>query len=330
LEENPFSVSNQTCKSNARSFQQKDGFRIKSALVSVLLIFFHRDRQGRKDRCYQSQNVIMGSWNKRNVMIILVGSNWLVYQLTTTLSLMIPSVQISPTELPDASFLVMNLPFRSQRQKQSNHSAALCGFAKDEELYFDEWVDYHLGLGFESVIVYDNSDEFYLQGWNEKRPGRNIIIKHLPGTYQQRNAYNDFVYNHTQNKHTWTGFFDVDEFLVLKKHNHVVTFLHEHCQNGSVAINWFIFTMSNQTVYEPLPVTKRFQFRTEAHINTKVIVKTQDFRGSRNPHSCSVRKGTYQHDTSGNLITTQTGASNHAKPMDVAALHHYRYKSMKE
>jgi hypothetical protein len=285
----------------------------------------------------------MGSWNKRNVIFCSVVTNWLVYQLTTLF--LISSDVPRTTDVSDVPFLENrnHLPSRTSQQRQQqqqrkqqqskkHQSAALCAFAKDEEPYLDEWVDYHLGMGFESVIIYDNSDKFDLKGWNEKRPGKNITIKHWPGTFQQRLAYSDCVYNHTKiHKHTWTGFWDIDEFLVLKKHNTVLDFLEDHCQNGSIAINWFIFTMGNQTLYEPLPVTKRFQYRIKAgHHNTKVIVKTQDFRGSKNPHACSVRKGTNQHDTSGNIITSNSGAANRNRPMTVAALHHYRYKSKKE
>eukprot|EP00442_Polarella_glacialis_P050473 CAMPEP_0115086646 /NCGR_PEP_ID=MMETSP0227-20121206/22719_1 /TAXON_ID=89957 /ORGANISM="Polarella glacialis, Strain CCMP 1383" /LENGTH=152 /DNA_ID=CAMNT_0002476163 /DNA_START=90 /DNA_END=545 /DNA_ORIENTATION=+ len=36
-------------------------------------------------------------------------------------------------------------------------TAALCMIAKGEDLYIDEWADYHFSLGFETIYVYDNS-----------------------------------------------------------------------------------------------------------------------------------------------------------------------------
>ena len=37
--------------------------------------------------------------------------------------------------------------------------ACICAIAKNEDLYLDEWIQYHLALGFKHIFLYDNHDE---------------------------------------------------------------------------------------------------------------------------------------------------------------------------
>lgn len=214
---------------------------------------------------------------------------------------------------------------------QTAERAALCAMVKDEEPYIDEWLDYHFGLGFDSVFVYDNSDDFVMKNWAKKRS--KVEVKHYPGTFKQRKSYDDCVETFAYN-HTWVGFLDVDEFLVLKKHENVVDFLREHCERGALAINWYIFGTGNKTIYEPLPVTKRFQYR-EGHVDnrTKVVVRVQDFDKMINPHAGVYKNKAQQRDTQGNIIRRKQNramATNDKGTADVAIIHHYRYKSDRE
>ncbi|WP_368044404.1 glycosyltransferase family 2 protein, partial [uncultured Desulfovibrio sp.] len=36
---------------------------------------------------------------------------------------------------------------------------AVCLIAKDEEYYLKEWCEYHLRIGFDSIIIYDNGSK---------------------------------------------------------------------------------------------------------------------------------------------------------------------------
>lgn len=87
--------------------------------------------------------------------------------------------------------------------------------------------------------------------------------------------------------HTYMAFFDVDEFLVLKKHDTVDEFLQQHLTEGSLAISWHIFGTGFRDLYTPLPVTKRFMYRDGVHphdrhqqaFNVKSILKLSDYGG---------------------------------------------------
>eukprot|EP00580_Thalassiosira_gravida_P015164 CAMPEP_0201657598 /NCGR_PEP_ID=MMETSP0494-20130426/788_1 /ASSEMBLY_ACC=CAM_ASM_000839 /TAXON_ID=420259 /ORGANISM="Thalassiosira gravida, Strain GMp14c1" /LENGTH=434 /DNA_ID=CAMNT_0048134467 /DNA_START=60 /DNA_END=1364 /DNA_ORIENTATION=- len=225
-------------------------------------------------------------------------------------------------------------------------STALCGIVKDAEAYLDEWADYHFGLGFHTIYLIDNSKDHELQTWQNKRrsSGHSVRVMPKPGSHRQMYGYHMCAAEH-KNDHAHMAFFDVDEFLVLKKHETVDEMLGEHLKKGALAISWYVFGTGGRSMYAPLPVTKRFLYRDglkrdERHShwgNVKSIVKLSDY-GSypQSPHSMKTNRMTAGSDkawtdTSGNTNSFDAiGAVNRNRPVDVAVIHHYRYLSPKE
>jgi hypothetical protein len=214
--------------------------------------------------------------------------------------------------------------------------ALLCCIAVNEGPYMSEFVDYHLGLGFGKIVVYDNSNSFELEEWGRTKSynGRVETI-HFPGPGQQGNAYLDCAQkalSGTFGEKKWAAFFDVDEFLVLKRHENVEALLEEHLAEGSLSINWIKFPSSGKLFCEPLPVTKRFVYHdSEVNLHVKTIVRLEDMDMTRppHPHFPFLKDGslTYQHDTNNKILTS---ALNVNGPTDVTVIHHYHTKSFGE
>ena len=210
--------------------------------------------------------------------------------------------------------------------------AAMCTIVKNEEAYIDEWVDYHLALGFDPIYIYDNSDEFEMRQWGNETKGDHVRVIHFPGQAVQMKAYLDCAKKLTRKKRkktTWAAFFDVDEFLVLKKHDHVSDFLEDHCPHGEIGINWFMFGASSRNLYAPLPVTKRFTYRepkVNQHIKSIVRLADMNMQKLGGVHHVLLNKGN-QHDTNGRKFV---GPFNPDGPTDVSVIHHYHTKSHKE
>jgi len=134
-----------------------------------------------------------------------------------------------------------------------NGSAVLCVVVLNEKPYIDEWINYHLGLGFSKIVVYDNSASFDLREWRRQEQITPMVeVIHFPGLAPQERSYltcaqsalnGDFGENKK-----WAAFFDVDEFLVLKKHEHVDELLEEHLPKGSgaLSINWVRFSFNGK------------------------------------------------------------------------------------
>ena len=83
---------------------------------------------------------------------------------------------------------------RTPLPKKMPTTSAICAIALQEERYIDEWIRYHLSLGFHNIYVYDNSDDHSLKN---KQSDRVTIIhfpgKSLPNKPKQIDAYHAFI-----------------------------------------------------------------------------------------------------------------------------------------
>jgi len=235
--------------------------------------------------------------------------------------------------------------------KQFGFTTAMCTILKDAEAYLEEWIDYHLlAVNFQHIYVYDNSDGFDLSRWSSNTRSHplysRVTVIHYPKNETkgalppQRGAYLDCLERFGRNgpKHDYLAMIDIDEFLVIQ--NNTYTEIRDVLQTylvpygGSLTVNWMLFGTSNHTVYAPLPVTRRFQYRDNKPFPTiKSIVKSTDALDLRNPHAFSLKNGSKARTTKfpGALQKkSATGASDPDKPSDVLLVYHYRSMSLKE
>ncbi|GFH56420.1 hypothetical protein CTEN210_12896 [Chaetoceros tenuissimus] len=241
----------------------------------------------------------------------------------------------STSASPEKSLLTPS----STRQRDT---VAICAIQKGSLPFIDEWIDYNLAIGFDKIYIYDNSPDFELQEWYENRNKTYIDITHFPGEVKQKAAYQACISKikwemDEKPKHTWIAFIDVDEYIVLKKHDHIIDLLEDTTKVsnvGGLALNWYMFGFHNQIKYKPLPLTKRFQMRekgTNQHV--KVIVRTDmmgNGGGMRNPHCYRYSNNSIATvDTNGKRLIEEPWF-NVDGPSDVAVIHHYYTKSLEE
>ena len=154
---------------------------------------------------------------------------------------------------------------------------ALVCIAKDEDNYIDEWIKYHTKLGFDFVYVYQNCWRYK----GDKTQFNNVHWIEFDGDAKQLEAYHNFL-KHQSYQYDWAAFFDVDEYLCLKKHPDVKTFLAEYADYCAVGVNWRMFGNSGQArVYnENYSLLKRFimaEYVQNQHIKTILnTAKTKD------------------------------------------------------
>jgi len=203
--------------------------------------------------------------------------------------------------------------------KTTVNNAAICCIALNEEPYIDEWIKYHLALGFNHIYIYDNSNNYSLK---DKQTDKVTVI-HFPGITKQIEAYNLCIAQY-KNKHKWCAFIDCDEFIVLKRHSNINEFLKEYDNRNSIALSWLMFGTSNEKVYRDEPVTSRFRFCSRmANQHFKCICKLSSITVFINPH----RPYEMIYDTNGQQLFDN---SNNKGPLDIACIHHYYTKSEEE
>ena len=251
----------------------------------------------------------------------------------------VPRVISSPKKLNETSASITMTNVTNTLDKDT---VAICAIQKGAMSFIDEWIDYNLAIGFDKIYLYDNSPDFELQEWHKEKNYTHVDITHFPGKVKQLPAYDDCIerikgeVEGEKPKHKWIAFIDLDEFIVLKKHETILQLLQEKCDGeriGGLALNWYLFGYNNQTKYRPLPLTKRFQMRAnETDDHVKVILRTDQIGNGgsfKNPHSYRYKNWSLTFDTSGRWLLRKDWINING-PSDVAVIHHYQTKSLEE
>ena len=207
--------------------------------------------------------------------------------------------------------------------------AVICCIVKKEDAYIDEWIRYHLKMGFSKIYVYDNTDAFDMKHFfDDKAYKGKIELIHYPGNNMQYVVYSDFVTNHS-NKHTWVAFFDIDEFITLINPEPIASYLSRKCPSGALSMSWRLFGDNGITEYSPGNVVERFimcEKNPDKHVKT--LSRCADIDKVFNSHFASLKEGKIQRDSHGNNL----GGSpfNENPTLHEIYINHYFGKSLGE
>ena len=190
---------------------------------------------------------------------------------------------------------------------------------------------YHLALGFQKIFIYDNEDvPTYAQMFSDSRvevgflPGKNYFY---PVQYE---ALNRFIKDILKGRGgvTHCAHIDIDEFIVLKKHNTIQEFITEYFRGDTKAIvmNWKFFGSNSLAYQTPHPVLERFTRCGKGHFLYKTLFQVESLVKFRNSHRIIVSNG-YVKTTSGDIVEYD---ENHKMVFDSVQLNHYKVKTWPE
>jgi hypothetical protein len=193
---------------------------------------------------------------------------------------------------------------------------ALVCIAKWEDT-IEEWCNYHLKLGFDKIFIYQND-------WVCDVKHENVEIIDFPGKHQQMPAYNHFLKTN-RNNFDWAAFFDVDEYLVLKQHNDIKSFIKDFENPYGIGINWVYFGSGDQLTIEGDKKSFISRFFKRGDMNTHI-------KSILNMKCNSIM--TLPHNPNTPLLGTNkeyfTGPFNPNGNIEIAQLNHYYHKSLEE
>jgi hypothetical protein len=193
---------------------------------------------------------------------------------------------------------------------------SLVCIAKNEDNYIQEWINYHLKLGFDNIFIYEND-------WDSKIENHKVTKYPVVGVKQQIPVYNEFISKH-KNSYDWAAFLDVDEFLVLKKHKTIHEFIEDYKDNDSIGVNWVLFGDNNLTKSDDYGMINRFTMRQNSpnhHIKSIINLKNAGYMSVHNHSGKCV-------DT--NYKRIDNSPFNYNGPIDVAQINHYFCKTKDE
>lgn len=120
--------------------------------------------------------------------------------------------------------------------------ASVCAIIKDEGRDIREWLSYHLGIGFEHVLIYDNNSRVPLRAQLGDYISAGLVtVTDWPLTQaQQLSAYWHALKTWGSNTR-WLAFIDADEFVFPLRHDDVRDFLDDYADFGGVGAHWSVF-----------------------------------------------------------------------------------------
>ena len=166
---------------------------------------------------------------------------------------------------------------------------AVCAIAKNENLYIREWVEWYKNLGISKIFLYDNNDldgerfEEVINDYIENNFVEVIDVRGVEkgcfydeeGINLQPKCYID-CYEGEGKNYDWICFFDIDEFLVLKKNN-LYKFLNQKIFNDTdtILIPWEHYDDNGLYDYDKRPVMERFTHKSKIGFHAvKSIVRS--------------------------------------------------------
>ncbi len=215
-------------------------------------------------------------------------------------------------------------------------SIALVCIVKNERKALAEWLAYHLALGIDRIIAFDNDSDDgtrdYLQALARDYPVEIIPWPSRPGESPQRSAYAWAIPNRLQ-AFDWALFIDCDEFLVLHDDADIGSFLKRFGDDvGAIGLNWLTFGSSGRETADYELVTRTFRmgppavFHNNHHIKT--LARVAMLQGQQVHHAETA--GRYVYADGSDLAWGHTRGISSDIRHGGAQLNHYQVKSHAE
>ena len=199
---------------------------------------------------------------------------------------------------------------------------------KDEARFLPEWLAYHVVLGVEHCVVYDNNS-----GDDIGTVMRPFVDRGLatyvpwPTVPASPGAHHDFLRRFGPAS-TWVAFLDADEFIVEREPGALAAVLRRHDRRSAVAISSrYLGSSGHETIPRGL-VTERFDHANAAYSeHVKVIARPDAIRAYRNAHNFYYRGARLARTPDGRRVF-----GSFVRPSDSPELvvHHYVYRSRED
>ncbi len=127
-----------------------------------------------------------------------------------------------------------------EQQKDNIYYLSVVAIVKNEALYIEEWLDYHISMGVEHFYIYDNEStdnlKEILQAYIDKG--------YVSYTFWEGKLQQIFAYNHSlqcRTKTRWLAIIDIDEFICPQEKISIPEILKDYEDYPALAINQIMF-----------------------------------------------------------------------------------------
>ncbi len=203
----------------------------------------------------------------------------------------------------------------------------ICAIAKDENPHLKEWVLYHLAVGIEHIVLYDNNSKIPIsQELAEYVAAGLVTVIDWPMTdAQQLSAYVDCL-RRVRDTTFWLAYIDIDEFIVPMQHRDVRDLLDNYRQFGGLGMHWMMFGASGHISRPQGGMMENYTGALGLRPHIKSIVQPRAVIRPASVHHCLFREGQYCVNEDGVVIHSFCSFPVGRK----IRINHYYYRSQQD
>ena len=210
---------------------------------------------------------------------------------------------------------------------------SICSMIKDEQAYLDEWIKFHLSIGFDDIYLFEDFGSMSHQEICKNYENVHLIKVEdlkpkIPFDNRQFLTLNNFIKKFYK-KTDWAAFIDVDEFVILDECNDIHDFLQEYKDEYGLYLYWRIYN-ANGRIEKPPHDMSVFDAYPQ-YCKTVGRDKAWNFKSFVNVKKChkdnNLLKSVHEIKNGVNTMHLQTAMVN---CYHKAHINHYFTKSFKE
>lgn len=138
-------------------------------------------------------------------------------------------------------------------------NSSICLIIKDENEYINEWLEWHIGIGFEHFFICDNDSKIPIQ----KSVNKDYIPFCTFINYPTINGNTQLsCYNHVLREYgkitKWMAFIDTDEFIRITDGRNINDFLKDYEEYDGVYAQWVTYNANGLIKRDSRPQRVRF------------------------------------------------------------------------
>lgn len=162
----------------------------------------------------------------------------------------------------------------------NSSKTAIALVVKNEVRDIITWILWHLELGFDTVLVYDdgsNDGTFEILSYISDIYDVRIEKINMPEIdyyyYRQEKVYRNVLQNHAL-EFEWIAFLDADEYLMLSENTKLKDFLENFSDTDGIAINWCTYGSGGYVLKPEKPSVFSFICHTKEQYGLNLHVKS--------------------------------------------------------
>lgn len=210
---------------------------------------------------------------------------------------------------------------------------SICAIIKDEHLFLEEWITWHLGLGFDAIHLFEDKgsksheeicakySNVYLRRYENDEQVQELL--EAQGSSSRQHVLYDWFAREYKDIYDWTAFIDLDEFIVFNGNYDLNKLCDEFKEYSAVYLNWKMIGASGHISRPKCGVMEAYTMECEFPGNDKMwaqksFVNLKKFIGFKDLHRAF------------GAVNTNHSTNPHELCYDKVSLNHYFTKSLED